>query len=114
MTWWPPASKILRSKSSKSDVPPSHEEWMKNIQTKSKTIQKTIPNWTFHEIPGFGVRVKEGSKQFLKIRSVSCVFFVHRFWQLHLLSELHVVSMLKHLKIEAALELNMFMTFHVI
>ena len=33
------------------DVPPSH--WMKNIETKSKTIQNTIPDWTFHEIPVF-------------------------------------------------------------
>ena len=55
---------LLRSKSPGCNVPPSHkEEWMKNIETKSKTIQKSIPNWTFHEIPVFGDGVKECSKQ---------------------------------------------------
>ena len=80
MTWWPPTSKIaFEVEEPRCDVPPSHAKWMKNIETKSKTIQNTIPDWTFHEIPVFGVGAKEGSKQFLKIRKwflFFCIFFL--------------------------------------
>lgn len=112
VTWWPPTSKIAFE---------VEEPWCTSMKSGWKTSKRNqkpfkTPYQTGHSMKFlfFEVGVTEGSKQFLKIRSVSCVFFVHPFWQLHLLSELHAVSMLNHLKIESALELNMFMTFHVI